>query len=472
MLVFFLAAWLARETFGGFANSGDEYSYLFQAELFASGRLSSPSPPDELRQSLQLDHVMSDGRMRSKYFPGWPALLTLGVWLGASWLITPLCAGIAGVAIYASSSPLSGKRAALFGTACALGSPFFLLTAANYQPHMAALALAACALACALRAPLGKRWALGVGVAWGALCGTRPIDAALMLPVLIYLFRAQRTWRVAALAALPFVSAVLIYDKLQFGGFFQSGYAAYQPTLEKLYPGEGRDLALDHLLLWLPHARWLADCAEWLVPAVFLAPFGVAVASSEIRRLVILLAGPVLVEVSFLKSFAGDSDGPRYLFLLILPAGLLVAEFARALEALISTSRNGLLQLLLGSWLIASPFVADRVSERAAQIEGRRRVYRLAEQQHLSNAVVLLGRTDGYRAHWFVRNGPNFDNPVLYVAECDNQTRVAFQRWRPGRRLYRYVNDGKTGRLQRLPADSASAVTFANCPLISHGREL
>ena len=78
LLAFLLAAVLAHSAFHGFANSGDEYSYLFQAQLFASGRLSSPSPPAELWSSLQLDHVISDGMMRSKYFPGWPALLPDG----------------------------------------------------------------------------------------------------------------------------------------------------------------------------------------------------------------------------------------------------------------------------------------------------------------------------------------------------------------------------------------------------------
>ncbi|HYQ03216.1 MAG TPA: glycosyltransferase family 39 protein [Polyangiaceae bacterium] len=463
LLAFLLAAVLAHSAFHGFANSGDEYSYLFQAQLFASGRLSSPSPPAELWPSLQLDHVISDGMMRSKYFPGWSALLTLGVWLGSPWLITPICAAVAGFAIYASSSPLSGKGPALFGMACAVGSPFFLLNSANYQPHMAALVLAAGALACALRAPLARRWAFGAGLAWGALCTVRPIDSALMVPVLACLLRKQRTWRDAALAALPLVAVIFVYNKLQFGGFFRSGYALYQPTFEKLYPGEGRDLALGHLLLWQFHASWLADCARWLVPAVFLSPFGVAVASSRARRIVLLIAGPVLLEVSFLKSFAGDSDGPRYLFLLILPVALLVAEFARALEGELSAGRFGLVPLLLGSWLIASPFVADRVAERVDQVERRRNVYRLAEQQHLSNAVVLLGRTDNYRAHWFARNDPDFDAAVLYVAECDPRTRFALQSWRPGRRFYRYVNESKPARLSRLAADSANAVTFAAC---------
>ena len=464
-LVVLLTALIAHEAFDGFPNSGDEYSYLFQAQLFASGRLSSASPPEELRSSLQLDHVISDGTMRSKYFPGWSAVLTLGVWVGLPWLVTPVIAGIACFAIYGCLLQLSGKAPALFGAACVVGSPFFLLNGANYQPHMFALALAATTTACAARAQLSKCWAVGSGLAWGALVCARPIDAVLIVPVLVYLFRACRWWKAALLVALPLVAALLLYDKLQFGSFLRSGYDFYQPTLQRLYAAEGPDLAFDHVLLWRPHVRWLGDYAEWLTPAVFLAPIGLRLASVEVRRIVALLSLPVLTEVAFLKSFAGDSDGPRYLFLLVLPAAMLVAELARALEAELVGGMRGLAAVLLSTWLVASPSILDRVSERVTQIEQRRRVYQLSEQQHLSNALVLLGRTDVYPAHWFVRNGPDLNDAVLYAAECDAQTRQALQRWRPKRRFYRYVNERHSGYLRLLPLNGAPlASSFASCP--------
>ncbi|NQV28190.1 MAG: hypothetical protein HQ518_27880 [Rhodopirellula sp.] len=69
----------------------DEYSYLFQAETFAAGRLSFPSHPTAARMFDQM-HVLNEGHFASRYFPGtglWIApFLMLGNPLAAQWLAT------------------------------------------------------------------------------------------------------------------------------------------------------------------------------------------------------------------------------------------------------------------------------------------------------------------------------------------------------------------------------------------------
>lgn len=52
----------------------DEYSYLFQAETFLDGRTSFPSHPDAPELFNQV-HVLNEGKMASRYFPG------TGLWL-------------------------------------------------------------------------------------------------------------------------------------------------------------------------------------------------------------------------------------------------------------------------------------------------------------------------------------------------------------------------------------------------------
>src|SRR5262249_4831087 len=88
LLVYFI---LAQQ----FPLSGDDYSYLYQAKLFASGKLYAHDPLynhalpfyDCLSTSLFRDH---QGYRFSQYPPGWPALLAVGVKLGVTWLINPL----------------------------------------------------------------------------------------------------------------------------------------------------------------------------------------------------------------------------------------------------------------------------------------------------------------------------------------------------------------------------------------------
>lgn len=52
----------------------DEYSYLFQAETLLAGRTSTPSHPDAATLFDQV-HVLNEGKMASRYFPG------TGLWL-------------------------------------------------------------------------------------------------------------------------------------------------------------------------------------------------------------------------------------------------------------------------------------------------------------------------------------------------------------------------------------------------------
>lgn len=79
----------------GFANSGDEQAYLFQARLFARGQLYVEDPIYDRANPLN-KYVAADalddvgGRRFAKYDPGWGALLSLGARLRVEWIVAPL----------------------------------------------------------------------------------------------------------------------------------------------------------------------------------------------------------------------------------------------------------------------------------------------------------------------------------------------------------------------------------------------
>src|SRR5260370_897974 len=75
--------------------SGDDYSYTYQAKLFASGKLYAEDPiydPALPFYDCVETYCLRDdqGHRFSKYPPGWPVLLAVGVKLRAPWLIDPL----------------------------------------------------------------------------------------------------------------------------------------------------------------------------------------------------------------------------------------------------------------------------------------------------------------------------------------------------------------------------------------------
>ena len=75
--------------------SGDDYSYMYQAKLFASGKLYAEDPIYDpalpFHDCVETYCLRDDqGHRFSKYPPGWPALLAVGVKLRAPWLVDPL----------------------------------------------------------------------------------------------------------------------------------------------------------------------------------------------------------------------------------------------------------------------------------------------------------------------------------------------------------------------------------------------
>jgi hypothetical protein len=78
-----------------FPPSGDDYSYLYQAKLFASGKIHAEDPlydPKDPRNDYIAMGCLEDhhGHRFSKFPPGWPTLLALGELLGVPWVVNPI----------------------------------------------------------------------------------------------------------------------------------------------------------------------------------------------------------------------------------------------------------------------------------------------------------------------------------------------------------------------------------------------
>jgi len=76
----------------------DEYSYILQAKIFASGHWVAPSPPSEA--AFQQSHVLVTPHLASKYPPGHAVLLAVGAIVDAVWLVPIVLAGIAGSVLF------------------------------------------------------------------------------------------------------------------------------------------------------------------------------------------------------------------------------------------------------------------------------------------------------------------------------------------------------------------------------------
>lgn len=199
MAAVFLSATLVLEWFAfeRVPHVQDELAYMFQAQTYAGGALHVPALPEGPRAAFEhylLDH--HNGRWISVFTPGWPAILALGVLLGAPWLVNPILGAASIFLAQGVVQRLTNDRTASISTLILATSPWFIAMSASLMAHTFALFLLLLAWFLILRTEQGelKRAVLPVfvaGLALGWLFLTRNLDG-LLLGILTGLFLLWR----------------------------------------------------------------------------------------------------------------------------------------------------------------------------------------------------------------------------------------------------------------------------------------
>ena len=163
----------------------DTVSYLFQAKLFAEGKLSVPAPPEHGFSSSPHINILN-GKWYSKYPFGNALMLTFGVLINAPWLIPALATGGALFLLYLFVREMDGNSVALIAVVLGLISPATLGMGATWFSEPVSrffLALYLFALIKTLNGVrlLGFKTGIGYpllsGFALGYAFNTRPLSA-------------------------------------------------------------------------------------------------------------------------------------------------------------------------------------------------------------------------------------------------------------------------------------------------------
>lgn len=405
-LAFVSALVLSGALFSRNPHLVDTIAQLFQARMFGMGSLTAPAPNEiELFGASHL--VYHSGRWFSQYPPGHPALLTLGLFLGAPWIVNPLFSGGTLLLVYAISRRLLGKGSAMLAAMLYLVSPFALFMSASYMNHVTTGFFLALALYAALRTVDGGSssvWPLTVGLALGAAALIRPLESAAWAVVLGLWMLMRRGWRVAFIAGgacLVGVAVLLTYNGFTTGHPLRFGYS--------LLWGPGHGLGF-HTDPWgepftpvksfanttLDLQRLNVFLFGWPFPSlIFLfVALGVAVADRRWREnsgllAALLLAAPIAY---FFYWHRDNYLGPRFLYPSLIPVLLLTASGVAALDARLHRWRSAFRVTLLAGIVTA---VALNLPRSAGVVAGRMPGMKLhpeveARDLGVSEAVVLV----------------------------------------------------------------------------------
>ena len=230
----------------------DELVQVLQAQTYASGHLSVPTPA--AREFFSVLHVVDLGaRTYSQFPPGWPAMLAAAIAIHLpTWLIGPLCGG---VAVYffrrllAAGLPTMPPATQVFVTALFAAAPFTAFQFGSHMSHGPELMWLLIGLDALVRFDLPDvvpnahvRHAVVFGVAFGAAFAVRPLDAVAFAAVAGPWFvvragrrgGAMRSIVAAAVGAAPSIAAVMFVNAATTGHPFQFGYEALWGPLHGL----------------------------------------------------------------------------------------------------------------------------------------------------------------------------------------------------------------------------------------------
>ncbi len=360
------ASILSTLVFGRIPHVQDSIAQLFQARIFAGGRLWAPS--SALREFFDYAHMINDGRWYAQYPPGHALLLVPGVWLGIPWLVNPLLAGLGVAATYLLARAAFDRATARVSALLALVSPFLLFMAAEYMSHVSGFVMLTAFVAGLFLAARESRWryraiaaaALAFAVLirpYTAFAMALPAFAWILLPALRqtdrgrHLFDARsNVWIVpAGLAA-----GLLLYGLYNWGTTgnpFVPGYIKLYGPSHGIGFGKGSWGPPHTLGLGLAHAgrtlvrlnehllQWPAT-SLWPIAAALVPPIGWLVRETLLswKRALLLAAFPAIVLVAYIFYWYYDSCfGPRYLYdalgPLIVLSGWGIVRLVRAAEA-------------------------------------------------------------------------------------------------------------------------------------------
>jgi hypothetical protein len=413
------SVWVGNRIYEGLPHIEDDFSNLWAAHVFAQGRAALPSPPD--KNSFLVPFVVDYNGLRfSKYPPGWPAALSLGVRLGAQGLVNPILAALAVWLTFRLGSKIAGPWVGLLSAMLVLISPMFAMISGSLLSHSLSLFLSlAFTLAWIdLFLPPGSAFVAGhpprtllvlvAGGTLGLLALTRPLTAVgLALPFAIHaiwlMLRGGPTARkrLVAIAGLALALATLlpVWQWSLTGDPWLNLYTLWWPYDRLGFgPGIGVTATGHNLSLAYSNARFslragMHDLFGWPYLSWIFLPFGLFALRKDRRAWLAFAVLPGLIVAYAFYWIGSWLYGPRYYYealpgLAILSAAGIVAIGGWSVESRLLTRFRRRATVALVGGLVA----VDLVLYMPARLTSMRHLYGISRQAMAPIENADLGR--------------------------------------------------------------------------------
>lgn len=340
-----LYALVASVVFSRVPISIDELVQLIQARIFAAGRLwQQASTAPEFYSVLNM--VDTNGRYYAQFPAGGPAMLALGVLVGAPWLVGPVCGAASVAAFWAYLRVVEPRRQVAIGALLLFAfAPFAVFMSGSHMNHVPTLMWLLIGMAAMARVMASSRpmpgYAFLNGLSLGCAATIRPVDAlAFALPAGVWYLGqslgSRARWRDAFAAAIGVaipLCGMMWVNRETTGGPLLFGY--------QVLWGHSHDLGFHRAPWGLAHtpARGLGLLSLYFLrlqtylyesPVPSLIPFlGALYLTRRVDRFdrYLLASGTLLLGMYFAYWHDGFLFGPRFVFPLLPLLALWTARF-------------------------------------------------------------------------------------------------------------------------------------------------
>lgn len=398
-----------------FPNSGDEYAYYFQAQIFAAGKYFAPAPPSDKLITDKM--ILYDGKWFVQYPPGWPAFLSIGFLIGMPWIINPIFSTITLLVLYSISKEMYDDNVALKSVFLLTISPFFILTSASYFSHPIALFFSSLFLYFFFQARKTSSTEyyhmLGI-LSLVILAYIRTYTAFLFLiPYFGYLIARREIKNLVIVLIVGSIAIIplFLYNSILTGNPISLGYQIYDPSdrpgfgvggyTPSMIPGKALRLLFEFCIFF---------------PAIILIPlylFHSDFYKKQENIFLLLIFVSVFIGFLLYKGTGGDRFGPRYLYETL---SCITPLFTGGLNSL-SKLRNPIkgLKITLPVVFLTSLILfsvgsfIDRSVYYSNYINDRKQIFDIIEQETPMNSIIFIADDNlpaPFYAKFFCRNDP------------------------------------------------------------------
>ena len=452
------ASLAARLIYHAWPLSMDEYAAVFQANIFATGRLMGRIPPALLNRISGpgvLGYFFSanpeTGQIVSNYWPGFALLLAPFVRASVPYVLNPVIGGLTLIAL--SSAGGSGvPKLKCWGWAVlfTIASPMFIVNSMSYY-SMPAHLLANTLFALLLIDPTRRRLLLAGLVGSFALTLHNPFPHVLFaLPWIAYTAFSQRgirrmSWLLAGylpLLVVLFGGWILVSGVVHANGPVEGTYQSLRADSSVVR----RAIEILQLVFRRPTGQIIlvrimeiTKLFVWTVPALVIVAFARPITAelSRIRGLLLALAAVTVLGYVGVGFSQGHGWGDRYFYpaFMVLPivaAGHFADSVGREdMGEKVAYQRSVMAVLTLGSFVVLNGAGLSMVGRF---VKGQ--LAQLPVVDQVLHQVVVIDVTKGYYAGDLVQNDPFLRDPVIWIAGWGDGTDSAWVASRfPGARI-------------------------------------